>query len=323
MSASSFARTATGCSRFLAPREQAKLTTTLIVNAFTDRKRLAWLAGTLRAMGYTRDIPTAASDLVAQAVRPPLKWAGGKRWQVPHLLPLWQAHSARRVVEPFCGGLAVTLGLSPERALLNDVNPHLINLYSWLKRGLHIDLPMENDATLYYRHRVAFNEALREQRQDTAEAASLFYYLNRTGFNGLCRFNNRGEFNVPFGRYKRITYTRDFSLYREAFARWTFRCGDFDSIQVRADDFVYADPPYDVEFTSYSQGGFGWDEQVRAAEWLAAHPGPVVLSNQATKRVVKLYRGLGFTLRYLQAPRLISCTGDRTPAREVLATRNL
>ena len=203
------------------------------------------------------------------------------------------------------------------------MSPHLINLYRWLKRGLKVDLSMENDETLYYRHRMAFNRALREGRQDSAEAAGLFYYLNRTGYNGLCRFNSRGEFNVPFGRYKRITYTSDFSAYQRTFAAWTFRCGDFASIQVRDTDFIYADPPYDVEFTAYSQGGFGWSEQVRAATWLAAHPGPVVLSNQATKRIVKLYRSLGFTLRYLQAPRLISCTGDRTPAREVLATRNV
>jgi DNA adenine methylase len=57
-------------------------------------------------------------------LRPPLKWAGGKRWQVPYLLPIWDVHSNRRLVEPFCGGLAVTLGLTPARALLNDANPH-------------------------------------------------------------------------------------------------------------------------------------------------------------------------------------------------------
>lgn len=88
-------------------------------------------------------------------------------------------------------------------------------------------------------------------------------------------------------------------------------------------DFVYADPPYDVEFTQYAKQGFSWEEQVRAAEWLARHPGPVVLSNQATKRIVRLYRQLGFRLKFLTAPRMISCTGDRTPAREVLALKNL
>ena len=70
------------------------------------------------------------------ALRPPLKWAGGKRWQVPHLQPVWELHWDRRLVEPFCGGLAVTLGLTPSRALLNDANPHLINFYAQLRRGL-------------------------------------------------------------------------------------------------------------------------------------------------------------------------------------------
>ena len=87
------------------------------------------------------------------------------------------------------------------------------------------------------------------------------------------------------------------------------------------DDFIYADPPYDVEFTSYSAGGFSWEDQVRTVEWLAKHRGPVMLSNQATPRIVKLYEQLGFKLKYLNAPRRISCTGDRTAAREVLAVR--
>ena len=80
----------------------------------------------------------------------------------------------------------------------------------------------------------------------TVEAASLFYYLNRTGFNGLCRFNSRGEFNVPF--------------------------------------------------TQYSRAGFSWDDQARAVEWLARREGPVVLSNQATPRVVALYGKLGYDI---------------------------
>jgi DNA adenine methylase len=97
---------------------------------------------------------------------------------------------------------------------------------------------------------------------------------------------------------------------------------DFQEIPLEAENFVYADPPYDVEFTQYSKQGFSWEEQVRAAEWLAKHRGPVVLSNQATERIVALYRKLKFTLKFLDAPRMISCTGDRTPAREVLAIKN-
>lgn len=273
----------------------------------------------LRAVAIRETEAAAGRD----AVRPPLKWAGGKRWQLPHLEPLWDNHQDRRLVEPFCGGLAVTTGLLPQRALLNDINPHVINFYEWLKRGLKISFEMENDGVAYYRARERFNELLEHGQAKSSEAAALFYYLNRTGYNGLCRFNARGIFNVPFGTYKTINYKKDFSEYRAAFSNWTFTNIDFERIPLADEDFVYADPPYDVEFTQYSKGGFGWEEQERAAEWLSKHKGPVVLSNQATPRIVKLYRSLKFTLKFLNAPRRINCTGDRTPAPEVLAVRNL
>jgi DNA adenine methylase len=260
---------------------------------------------------------------VRPAVKPPLKWAGGKRWQVPHLRPLWEPHRHRRLVEPFCGGLAVTLGLMPNHALLNDANPHLINFYLWLQRGLPIDLRMENKERLFYRHRDRFNALLATGHGDSAEAAGLFYYLNRTGYNGLCRFNRRGGFNVPFGQYVRISYQMDFSAYREALDGWTFTVGDVEAMQLDRGDFVYADPPYDVEFTQYAKDGFSWDDQERAATWLARHSGPVVLVNQATPRIERLYRTLGFSVGFLAGPRRISCTGDRTKVREVVATRNL
>jgi DNA adenine methylase len=96
---------------------------------------------------------------------------------------------------------------------------------------------------------------------------------------------------------------------------------DVQKIAIKKTDFVYADPPYDVEFTTYSSGGFSWEDQKRTAERLAQHPGPVVISNQATPRIVELYGDLGFELSYLDGPRRISCTGDRTAAREVLAVK--
>jgi len=259
----------------------------------------------------------------SSAPPPPLKWAGGKRWQLRYLRPLWPPHAHRRLVEPFCGGLAVTLGLTPRRALLNDINPHLINFYHWLKRGLRVSIRLEYDSQLYYAHRARFNELLERGGAHTREAAALFYYLNRTGYNGLCRFNSRGGFNVPFGKYKRITYASDFLPYRSVVAGWEFSSQDFEQLRLSPDDFVYADPPYDVEFTKYAKEGFTWHDQVRTATWLARHPGPVVLVNQATPRIRELYGDLGFRLEYLRGPRRINCTGDRTPAEEALAWRNL
>ncbi|MBO8140754.1 MAG: Dam family site-specific DNA-(adenine-N6)-methyltransferase [Firmicutes bacterium] len=266
---------------------------------------------------------TGSPDAGLTPLKPILKWAGGKRWLVPEMRVIWRPHRHRRLVEPMCGGLAVTLGLMPWRALLNDVNPHLINFYRWVKAGLQFRLAMENDSAAYYEHRRRFNELIRQGKADSAEAAELFYYLNRTGYNGLCRFNRKGEFNVPFGRYKRINYHVDLSAYTEAFAHWEFQTGDFAALELEPGDFVYADPPYDVEFTQYAKDGFRWDDQVRLAEWLARHPGPVVLSNQATDRIVSLYRRLGFRLEFRDAPRMISCNGDRTRAVEVLALKGV
>ncbi len=256
-----------------------------------------------------------------EVIKPPLKWAGGKRWLVKYLRPLWEPYSNRRLVEPFCGGLAVSLGLRPQKALLNDINAHLMNFLKWLQKGLVVDIPMENNRELYYRHRKLFNDLIKNGEAASSTAAQLFYYLNRTGYNGLCRFNSKDEFNVPFGRYQRINYGRDFSCYKEILKNWELSTGDFARVPLAPGDFVYADPPYDVEFTQYAKGGFTWEDQVRLAEWLSRHSGPVVLSNQATERILDLYTGLGFSLSYLCGPRLINCTGNRTPAGEVVATK--
>ena len=269
--------------------------------------------------------PPAPSSTIKRPnlFNPPLKWAGGKRWMLPHVRPVWRDHSARRYVEPFCGGLAIALGLQPKHALLNDLNPHLINFYQQVKRGLSIDIDARYDEELFYTQRSRFNQLISNGGANSSEAAQLFYYLNRTCFNGLCRFNQRGEFNVPFGKYAAVTYAKNFSAYRAGLKAWKFTNLDLERLQINPRDFIYADPPYDVEFTTYSAGGFSWNDQVRTAQSLAEHPGPVLLSNQATSRIISLYRKLGFRLKFLEAPRRISSNGNRDAAREVLASRNL
>jgi DNA adenine methylase len=267
--------------------------------------------------------PAPKSESQIDLLKPPLKWAGGKRWLLPHVAPIWREHANRRYVEPFCGGLAMALGLSPKRALLNDINPHLINFYRQVQRGLPVTVEARYDEELFYSHRARFNRLVKNGDASSAEAAQLFYYLNRTCYNGLCRLNKSGEFNVPFGKYKTVNYATTFNPYRKQFREWNFKNEDLEKLEVTRSDFIYADPPYDVEFTTYSAGGFSWDDQVRTAELLAKHRGPMLLSNQATPRIVRLYRQLGFRLRFFDAPRRISSNGDRATAREVLATRNL
>jgi DNA adenine methylase len=260
-------------------------------------------------------------------LKPILKWAGGKRWLLPRLLELWQPHRECRLVEPFMGGLSVALGLQPDRALLNDANIHLVNFYHQLQQGLTVTIAgadgkpfeMQNDREFFYAMRSRFNQLTNEGRSQTSEAALIFYYLNRTAFNGLCRFNNSGGFNVPFGRYKTINYLTDFSDYQIPLQAWEITCGDFEKLDLRSDDFIYADPPYDVQFTKYSQDDFTWADQERLTTWLAKHPGKVVLSNQATDRIVTLYQDCGFTIDIVHAPRRIACNGDRNPAKEVIA----
>ena len=254
---------------------------------------------------------------------PLLKWAGGKRWLIKYLLPYWEKHKERYFVEPFVGGMGITLGLSPKQALLNDKNEHLINFYKWVQKGLIIKLEMKYDKNIYLSYRERFNKLIKEGKHTSKEAAELFYYLNRTCFNGLCRFNSSGEFNVPFGKYKAVNYKTDFSDYKEVFKDWTFVASDFSELVFNEDSFIYADPPYDVEFTQYIPDKFTWNDQVRLVEFLDKHKGPVIISNQLTNRIYNLYKKAGYKIITLSAPRRINSNGDRQNVIETLAIKGL
>jgi DNA adenine methylase len=258
---------------------------------------------------------------VSKPLEPPLKWAGGKRLLVPTLKPYYDKFRHCRLVEPFCGGLAVALGLQPERALLNDVNPHLINLYSCIQKGLTLDFPTVNTKEAYLHFRSEFNRDCSYMPRE--RKAALFYYLNQSGFNGLCRFNKDGGFNVPFGNRVKLKLDHDFTALENQFSLWRFANLDFENLNTTDNDFIYADPPYDTQFTHYSQGGFDWQDQIRCAKWLADKRCPVIASNQATDRIIKLYSELGFEIQFVDARRSISCNGDRAKAKEILAFKNL
>lgn len=260
----------------------------------------------------------------AATPRPPLKWAGGKRWLVPRLKGLWMGHEHRRLVEPFVGGASIALGLKPATALLSDVNAPLVNFYRWLQRGLVIKISTASDEDSYYKQRNRFNSLIGTPAENSKLAAMLFYYLNRNCFNGLCRFNRNGKFNTPHGRYKHPRVLRDLTSYRHAMRGWKFRQGDFETIKLLKSDFVYADPPYDQAFSDYAKREFTWEDQKRLANWLSKHNGPAIISNAATPRVIKIYEAAGFDCStVLSGPRMISANGDRKPVREVLAVKNL
>jgi DNA adenine methylase len=265
-------------------------------------------------------------------VEPWLLWAGGKRSLAPRLVAEIMATNPTRYVEPFLGGGAVALALpSSLPKILADVNHHLIDCWLCMQKMpgnllaelREVERIYGNTKDGYLTARSEFNSMINHPRKMWVKRSALFTYLNARCFNGLWRVNRRGEFNVPFGRYVRIGYTHDFTPYKDAFQNWKFTHDDFETIRLAHSDFVYADPPYDVEFTTYSKGGFSWEDQIRTAEWLARHKGPVILVNQATPRINELYRKLEYDVRFLDSPRRISCNGDRTPAQEILATRNL
>lgn len=254
---------------------------------------------------------------------PLLKWAGGKSWLVPRLHDLYSRHRDRMYCEPFAGGLAAALGLTPGKAIISDLNPHVVNFYTQVCRGLRFTLQMKNDEDSYYSRRDQFNKLVESNHALSPRGAQLFYYLNKTGFNGLCRLNKSGGYNVPFGEHSSIRYSKDLSLYRTVMSDWTFIASSFEAVTFPRGSFVYADPPYDGKFDKYCGQPFTWEQQVELAQNLASHPGPAVASNAASPRVLELYRDLGFDIEVLDAPRRISCTGDRTPVKEMLASQRV
>ena len=264
---------------------------------------------------------------------PILKWAGSKRWLVPVLKDLWHNHQSKhttaRLVEPFAGSLAVSLGVQPEQALINDLNFSLINLYRWVRRGLTAPITPYNSAETYYEYRDLFNQHISTPAlADGKIAAYLFYYLNRTGYRGLCRFSQKGHFNVPYGKYPTVEYLIDFMDLQKEIRDWKFTSKDFSKLKIEANDFVYADPPYDTPFTAFSKESFNWKDQVRLVEWLnalAERGSTVVISNQRTDRIVDLYKKANFKIKTIRAPRRIGHgkNGEGSEVSEVLAAKNL
>lgn len=263
--------------------------------------------------------------------QPFLKWLGGKRSLVAeHIKPVYdRAKPVGKVVEPFCGSLAVSLGLQAEHALLCDTNPYLVNLYQVLAQGHTLAQAYDNSADDYYEARDRFNDLIlkgcwQKTKRGRIEMASLFYYINRHCFNGLIRFNNRGQFNAAYGKYKNVWY-EPLNAYQHQFTGWSFVNDDFECLteSISDSDFVYADPPYDTTFVGYTKEGFSWNDQVRLAEWLSALPCTVVASNSGTARIKTLYQDLGFQVKSIKVARSISCDGNREAATEMFAVKEV
>ncbi|UJF19220.1 adenine-specific DNA-methyltransferase [Vibrio sp. SS-MA-C1-2] len=260
-----------------------------------------------------------------------LKWAGGKYSlveDISHHLP-----AAKKLVEPFVGAGSVFLNTDYDHYLLADINPDLINLYNIVKQqpeqyisdAKKLFTPEYNQKEVYLALREEFNATNNPYRRSI-----LFLYFNRHGFNGLCRYNKKGGFNVPFGSYKKPYFPEKEILYfAEKAKKATFVCEGYAETfrRARKGAVVYCDPPYaplsnTANFTSYTGNGFSLDDQAALAdiaEKAATVRGiPVLISNHDTTLTRRLYHGADLSV--VKVKRTISRNGgSRNKVNELLA----
>lgn len=272
----------------------------------------------------------------SELLAPVVKWAGGKRQLIPEIIK-WipPLDTISTYYEPFVGGGAVLFRLKPKRAVINDINGELINLYKVIRddvEALIEDLKKhKNEKEYFYAIRELDRNPDIYNSLSLVEKASRTLYLNKTCFNGLYRVNSAGHFNVPFGRYKNPNIVNADTL--RAVSRYFNKAdvrilrGDFEDCVkwARERAFVYFDPPYHPvsdtsNFTSYSEDGFGEEEQRRLKELcdrLNAKGIKFLLSNSSTDFIRKLYDG--YKIETVPAKRAINSDANgRGPINEVL-----
>ena len=276
--------------------------------------------------------PVAKPDVepALRSARPFLKWAGGKRLLLPHLVPHVPVKYGT-YFEPFVGGGALFFHLRPKKAVLADHNLRLVRAY----RGVKGSVDWVISLLRRYPHTREFFEEMRKADIDVrpdAEVAAWLVYLNKTAFNGLYRVNAKNRFNVPFGDYDRpnLCDAKNLVACAEALARTEIENEDFEAVVARAKkgDFVYFDPPYvplsaSSSFTSYTAVGFGPEDQRRlrdVARSLKKRGVHVVLSNSSAGAVRELYQE-DFTITEIDAARAINAKGSgRGKVKELLIT---
>ncbi|CAM3777812.1 Dam family site-specific DNA-(adenine-N6)-methyltransferase [Rheinheimera salexigens] len=248
-----------------------------------------------------------------------LKWAGGKYKLVDEIKQHLPA--ANLLIEPFVGAASVFLNTDYKHYQLNDINADLISLYNIVKAKPEQFIAdanstfcdSSNQRNSYLNIRQQFN-----QSQDQYERAILFLYLNRHGYNGLCRYNLSGKFNVPFGSYKKPYFPlAELWFFAEKAQRAEFVCSGYQQIMQQAptDAVIYCDPPYvplskTASFTSYARQGFNLDDQAalaNQAELLQQRGNTVVISNHDTTLTRKIYHQA--KLHSIQVGRSISQNG--------------
>ncbi len=272
--------------------------------------------------------------LFKKAIKPKpfVKWAGGKR-QIIHELIKRVPEKFDTYYEPFVGGGALLFELMPEKAVIGDVNYDLINAYLVIRDKVEELIASlkkhKNEKDYYYAIR-----SLDPNTLDPVERASRFIYLNRTCYNGLWRVNSKGEFNVPFGRYKNPKICDEENLrvvseyLRSANVKIVY--GDYKETlkTAKEGDFVYLDPPYapvskTANFTEYAKNGFSLRDQEELADVFTELDKKgcyVMLSNSDTEFVKSLYKG--YLIEKVRANRPINCISHKRKNYCELIVRN-
>ena len=233
---------------------------------------------------------------------------------------------------------AVLFDLQPKKAVVNDLNSELINVYEVIKSTPHELIEelkkFSNDEETFYAIRNIDRDKEEFKKLTNIQRAARIIYLNKTSFNGLYRVNSLGEFNSPFGRYKNpnIVNEKTILAVNKYFntADITFKNTDFEeSIKdIPKGSFVYLDPPYDPvsktsNFTGYNQGGFGDDEQIRIknmCDKLNDNGIKFLLSNSATPFIKDLYKD--YTIEIVNAKRTVNSKADKRGEIEEVLIRN-
>ncbi|WP_337234227.1 Dam family site-specific DNA-(adenine-N6)-methyltransferase [Proteus terrae] len=263
-----------------------------------------------------------------------LKWAGSKARIMDKLIP--HLPKAKRLVEPFAGSCAVMMNTGYEEYLIADANQDLISLYRNVVEHTEIIARKEfyaweesNNKNDYISIRQLFNsiKILDERECGQYIQSARFLYLNRHCFNGLCRYNNSGEFNVPFGTYGRVYFPEEeIRQFAEKATNAIIACLEWQDTLSLVDfgDGVYCDPPYmgdEKSFTKYHHTDFTHAHQIELAQALKAlnqsQGNPITVSNSIHAKA--LYADLGFIIHEIDAPRSISANGNRQSAKEIIA----
>jgi DNA adenine methylase len=252
--------------------------------------------------------------------KPFLKWAGGKGRLIPQYQP-FLPQSFDTYYEPFLGGGALFFHLRPQRAVLSDINPELVNVYTCVRD--HVDDLIEHLKGHAANHSHDYYYQIRSSSPNASvERAARLLYLNKTCFNGLYRVNAQGQFNVPIGRYSNPKICDPVLLHAasEALQSATILQRSFKDVldsNPSAQDFIYFDPPYQPlsvtsNFTSYSRDAFTAEHQKQLRDvfaQLAQQKVQAILSNSDCPFIRALYQG--FDIQTIQAARAINSQASK------------